>query len=286
MLVRHRLLSIESLVPAPAREQICGMDLAFLLPWVLGTAALSAVFGMAGGMVLLLALTSRMPLAEAMVLHGALQLVSNGSRAVFSAAHVRLDIVGRFGAAGVLAALLLGSLAIGMPAVAALAVDLRLVLIATGVLACAEPLLGLLGNRSLRLPQIDTHFGGYFAGGLICALHLSSGATGPLLDALCVNSALGRHENVATKAAVQSIGHLLKMIYFGALGAATATLASDGLFTPAALPRFALLALASVGGTWLGRKVLDRMTDSGFRSATRAIVCAIGVISLARGLLL
>ena len=55
------------------------MDLAFLLPWVIGTAALSAVFGMAGGMVLLLALTSRMPLAEAMVLHGAL-LVRTGGR--------------------------------------------------------------------------------------------------------------------------------------------------------------------------------------------------------------
>jgi uncharacterized membrane protein YfcA len=261
------------------------MDLALLLPWVLGTAALSAVFGMAGGMVLLLVLTSRMPLAEAMVLHGALQLVSNGSRAVFSAAHVRLDIVRRFGTAGVLTALVLGALAVSMPTVAALAIDLRLVLIATGVLACAEPLLGALGNRSLRLPQIDTRFGGYFAGGLLSALHLTSGATGPLLDAFCVNSALDRHKNVATKAAVQSIGHLLKMSYFSALGAATATL-SERLFTPAALPSFAVLAAASIAGTWLGRKVLDRMTDAGFHSATRAVVCAIGVISLARGLML
>src|SRR5687768_3429839 len=107
------------------------MDLAFLLPWVLGTAALSAVFGMAGGMVLLLVLTSRMPLAEAMVLHGTLQLVSNGSRAVVSAQYVRLDIVRRFGTAGVISALTFGALALSMPAVAALAIDLRLVLIAT-----------------------------------------------------------------------------------------------------------------------------------------------------------
>jgi hypothetical protein len=262
------------------------MNLAFLLPWVLGTAALSAVFGMAGGMVLLLVLTSRLPLAEAMVLHGALQLVSNGSRALISAPHVRLDILRRFGMAGVLAALTIGALALSLPAVAAVAIDLRLVLIATGTLACVEPVLGMLGNRSLRLPQLDTRFGGYIAGGVLSALHLTSGATGPLLDAFCVNSALDRHQNVATKAAVQSIGHMLKMIYFSVIGAATATLASDGLFTVTGLPSLAVLALASVAGTWLGRKVLDRMTDAGFRSATRAIVCGIGVISLARGLLL
>jgi uncharacterized membrane protein YfcA len=259
------------------------MDLAFLLPWVLGTAALSAVFGMAGGMVLLLVLTSRMPLAEAMVLHGALQLVSNGSRALISARYVRLDIAGRFGAAGIATALVVGALALSVPQAAALAIDLRLVLVATGVLACAEPLLGSLSGTSLRLPQIDTRAGSLIAGSVISALHLTSGATGPLLDAFCVNSALGRHENVATKAALQSLGHTLKIAYFIALGSATATLTNEVL-SAEALPSFVVLAVASIAGTWLGRRALDRISDAGFRRATRAIVSAIGVISLARGL--
>jgi uncharacterized membrane protein YfcA len=261
------------------------MDIQFLLPWVLGTAALSAVFGMAGGMVLLLVLTSRMPLPEAMILHGVLQLVSNGSRALISARHVRLDIVRRYTAAGVSAALVVTALALSVPAIATRALDVRLVLVATGLLAVAEPLLGWLGKGNrLHLPQIDTPQGSAIAGAVLSTLHLTSGATGPLLDAFCVNSALNRHENVATKATVQSLGHLLKIAYFAALGAATATISRDALFSGGAALDLLTLAVASVAGTWLGRQVLDRMTESGFRASTRVVVSAIGLVSLARGL--
>lgn len=259
------------------------MDLS-LLPWVLGTAAVSAVFGMAGGMVLLLVLTSRMPLPEAMVLHGILQLVANGSRALLSARYVRLDIARRYAATGMAAAALVAALALSLPAVAALAIDVRLVLIATGLLAITEPLLGLLHKASgLRLPQIDTPRGGVIAGAVLSTLHLTSGATGPLLDAFCVNSGLNRHENVATKAAVQSLGHALKIGYFAVLGTATATLDDALLSTRAALVLLTLV-IASVTGTWLGRRALDRITDSGFRASTRAVLCAVGLVSLARGL--
>jgi uncharacterized membrane protein YfcA len=108
-------------------------------------------------------------------------------------------------------------------------------------------------------------------GTVITALHLSSGAAGPLLDVFCLHSALNRHQNVATKAAVQSIGHTLKILYFAVIGGAVDLSFSWGT-----------LALASVAGTWLGRKALDRMTEANFRRATRALVCAIGLFSLAR----
>jgi uncharacterized membrane protein YfcA len=263
------------------------MDLPYLLPWVLGTAALSAVFGMAGGMVLLLVLTQRMPLAEAMVLHGALQLIANGSRAVLSARHIRLDIVGRFGVAAVLAAVACAALVFSSPAFRSVAVDVRFVLIATGLIACAEPLLGLLERRTgathIHVPAADTRVGAFAAGATVTALHLTSGATGPLLDVFFVNSTLDRHANVATKAAVQSIGHSLKIAYFALLSGLG--LAGEAASSPSAsaVPAFIVLALASVAGTWLGRAVLDRLSDVSFRRGTRFIVCAIGLVSLARG---
>lgn len=258
------------------------MDLAFLLPWVLGTAALSAVFGMAGGMVLLLVLTSRMALADAMVLHGALQLVSNGSRMLISARHVRLDIVRRFGLAAVTAALACAALVLLWPAFRSAVIDVRVVLIATGVIACAEP---LLGATRLRIPQADTKLGALCAGAIVSTLHLTAGATGPLLDVFFVDSALDRHANVATKAAVQSIGHTLKISYFALLAALGLAGTQGALFELRSAPALLLLALATVTGTWLGRQALDRMTDTGFRRSTRVIVCAIGVVSLARGFL-
>lgn len=261
--------------------------MAFLLPWVIGTAALSGVFGMAGGMVLLLVLTNRLPLAEAMVLHGALQLVSNGSRAVISARHIRLDIVARFGLAALLTALACFTAMLLSPGLRDAVVDVRVVLIATGVIAVAEPLLALWRERSgtklAGVPQADTKLGALLCGAAITGLHLTSGAAGPLLDAFFVDSPLGRNANVATKAAVQSVGHSLKIAYFAVLAALGLTAAQSGSFELASAPSFALLAIASVAGTWLGRQVLDRMTDIGFRRGTRAIVCAIGVVSLARG---
>jgi len=275
------LLSIESLVPRDTPVQLRSMDLAFVLPWVLGTAALSAVFGMAGGMVLLLVLTSRLPLADAMVLHGALQLVSNGSRMLISARHVRLDIVKRFGLAAVTAALACAGLVLLWPAFRSAVIDVRVVLIATGVIACAEP---LLGSTRLRIPQADTKLGALTSGALVSALHLTAGATGPLLDVFFVDSALDRHANVATKAAVQSIGHTLKIGYFALLATLGLAGTQGAVLELSSGPAFVLLALGTVAGTWLGRQALDKLTDAGFRRGTRVIVCTIGIVSLARGL--
>jgi uncharacterized membrane protein YfcA len=261
------------------------MDLLYLLPWVLGTAALSAVVGMAGGMVLLLVLVARMPLPEAMVLHGGLQLVANGTRAVISARFIRRDIVQRFLVASLVTAASYVTLLLLVADARRLALDARYVLVATGLIACSEPLFSYLHKTrgSLPLPTADSVFGGYFAGTVNSALHLTSGATGPLLDVFFVRSALSRHENVATKAAVQSIGHTLKIGCFAWVGSSTAPIGESVAPELAALFAFVVLALASVVGTWFGRQVLDRLSETDFRRATRAIVFAIGVVSLARG---
>ena len=49
--------------------------------FTLGTAFLSSIFGMLGGLILMGVLVSIMPVSTAMILHGLIQLTSNGYRA-------------------------------------------------------------------------------------------------------------------------------------------------------------------------------------------------------------
>ena len=58
------------------------ITLLIILLATLSTAFLSSIFGMIGGLILMGALITIMPVSQAMVLHGLIQLTSNGYRAV------------------------------------------------------------------------------------------------------------------------------------------------------------------------------------------------------------
>ena len=62
-----------------------------LLP-VFITACISGIFGMAGGLIMMGVLASFLGVSEAMIVHGAVQSVSNSSRAYLLRQHVRWDI--------------------------------------------------------------------------------------------------------------------------------------------------------------------------------------------------
>ena len=234
----------------------------FILTAVFGTSLLSGVFGMAGGMLLLLVLLLRMPLADAMVLHGSAQLVANGFRAALLARHVRYELVLRYVGAGVLAVAACAALGI--------VVDASVALVLTGVVGCAEPWFS-----RLRMPSIDHPRGVYVAGALVTGLHVTSGATGPVLDAFFAHSALPRHQNVATKALLQCTGHILKIAFFVLLAGGGAELGLG--------QGFWLIAVASVAGTVAGRQILDRVDEGFFRKGTRLLVRSLGAVSLLRG---
>jgi hypothetical protein len=93
-----------------------------------------------------------------------------------------------------------------------------------------------------------------------------------------VRADLGRKEIVATKAAIQSIGHLIKLIYFGRL-----LLAEGEAISVAAL----LLAIAAaVLGTQLSRCLLDAISDASFATWSRRLIAAVAAVSLGQGLIL
>ena len=87
---------------------------------------------------------------------------------------------------------------------------------------------------------------------------------------------MDRRAVVATKASMQSLGHIIKIAYFGALVAAAQRGTVD--FWLAAL----MVALA-ITGTTLSRRVLEKLTDASFRQWTRWTVMTIGVVYLATG---
>jgi uncharacterized membrane protein YfcA len=108
------------------------------------------------------------------------------------------------------------------------------------------------------------------------SLSLISGVSGPLTDLLFVRTEMSRHSIVATRAAMQAIGHASKVLVYGALLLSPSSQALVPTGTAAAA------IAASMVGIVLGGKILDRMSDAHFKWARRWIVTMIGVVFLAQ----
>ncbi len=237
---------------------------AIILAAALVTAFISGIFGMAGGLVLMGVLTALVPVASAMVIHGAIQIVSNGWRAWLLRDHIDWNIFYRYAAGAGLAAL--GLLAVAWRP------DKTAVFLMLGLI----PMVVWLPQRIAPL-DITRPGQALAAGCLVQALNTLAGVAGPLLDLFFVKSPMTRQAIVSTKAATQVLAHAVKV---GFWGTAIMQAASEGQ-----LPPWQLLAAAiplSMAGTWLGGLVLARMTDVNFKRWMKWLVTVIGVAYLAR----
>lgn len=223
------------------------------------TAILSAVFGMAGGLVLLGVYTSLLPLPAAMVLHGVTQLVANGSRAFFLRRRIAWRPVGAYAVGAVLAWGLL--LVVRPPA------DPAIVLILAGSTPFVARLIPWRPDGARPAVAV-------LAGFLVQALQVTAGVAGPLLDVFFIDSKLDRHGIVATKAATQTLSHAAKIGFWASL--------VDGGLAP---QDAAATAAAALLGTWLGGRLLDRLDEATFRKATKWIVLGLGGVYVIRGVL-
>lgn len=106
------------------------------------------------------------------------------------------------------------------------------------------------------------------------SLMVMTGVSGPLLDRFFLGGSLDRREIVATKAAVQTLGHSLKWLYFGAL------VAQPGSVDPLVA---GLAILASMLGTMLARRVLEAMSDAQYRHWAERIIAAIAAFYIGQG---
>lgn len=223
------------------------------------TAALSATFGMAGGLLLLGVYTALLPVPTAMVLHGLTQLVANGGRAWLLRGHIHRN-VGVYAVGAVLAWIALRGVAWSP--------EVSTVLIGVGVLPFV----------ALTLPHVAAldfahRRGALVAGALVAGTQLAFGVAGPLLDVFFVGTTLDRRQVVASKAATQVVSHAMKVAFF-------LPLVDPGELALPALTS----AIAAVLGTRVGGQILERMGEDTFRRWTRRLVLAVGAVYLVRGL--
>jgi len=239
---------------------------------VIATATLSGIFGMAGGIVLMGAFLTILPVGSAMMLHGTTQAVSNGYRAFLTREHIDWSISWRYISSALVALALLSSIAF-VP-------EKALVFIAVG----SMPFIAILLPQNLTL-DITKRGVPFVCGFAITLVNLVAGAAGPLLDVFFVRSDLTRHQVVATKAITQTFSHLMKLVYFGLLVHEAATAAKDEL---SILPWWVYLLVipCAMLGTTLGTKILNKITDTDFRRWSQWIVMTLGSICLGRGVYL
>ncbi len=235
---------------------------ALILLSVFATAVLSGILGMAGGMILMAILVSTLSVSAAMMIHGAVQATSNGSRCWFLRRHVQWQILPAY-VAGAGLALTAFSLLHLVP-------DPAVVLILVGALPWMARFLPRLNTLNMN------HRGTACLGGLVVtSAQLLAGASGPLLDMFYLNSTLSRHQIVASKAITQTLGHLLKLVYYGLIVGVTEDI--PGWF-------YVLAMATAVGGTRVGTRLLDRIADHAFRKASGWVILAIASACLIKGL--
>ena len=233
----------------------------------LATAFLSSIFGMLGGLILMGILVSLIHVGPAMILHGLIQMTSNGYRAWLNLKDINWKIVGTLFVGNVLAMAILFFIAF-VP-------DRITVLLALGILpyiAWAMP-----SNFAFDVTKTPV---GILAGIVVVGTNLLAGVGGPLLDVFFQRVEMTRHQVVATKAVAQFLGHVSKVIFFGGLAVSS---------TSENWPALWLLIIAmaaSIVGTSLGKKVLDKINDRIFFLWTQRIMLAVGAVLITRAIYL
>jgi uncharacterized membrane protein YfcA len=225
------------------------------------TSVLSGLVGMAGGAVLIAVLITILPVSSAMILHGATQAIANGSRTLLLREHLVWRLLPGYG--------LGAACAIGIATWLVLVPDPGVVLIAIGIFPWAAQWSSRLKGLDITQPMNTV-----LCGFSVTFAQLIAGAAGPILDVFYINSGLGRQAIVANKALTQTIGHLLRILYYGALISMT----SD-------LPGWIFVASLCVAilGTRVGTMLLARWNDADFTKLSRRIILIVATVCIFRG---
>ncbi|MEM9495318.1 MAG: sulfite exporter TauE/SafE family protein [Pseudomonadota bacterium] len=225
------------------------------------TAALTASFGLGGGLALLAVMSAVFPPAAVIPIHGAAQIGSNFSRFALQRRDVVWPIVIWFCAGAVIGAGLGGRVAIDLP---------------TGWLRLG---VGVFVLASVWGPQPKSLAPGektFFATGVVASfLTMFFGATGPIVATMLGATKLARLPVLATHAACMVAQHGLKILIFGLFGFAYGAWA----------PIIATILVAGFAGTALGSRALRQMHEETFRRGFKFLLTAIAVYLLVAGLM-
>jgi uncharacterized membrane protein YfcA len=219
-------------------------------------ATVSGAVGMGGGTMLAAAMATLLPARSVVPLHGIIQVCSNSSRGLLLIRHVEWRIL-------------------------ALYVPLQLVGVwvaiewfwrgqtfewfrpTLGAFVLASILWARIKPKRLVVPRSVFALAG-FGGGVLTVL---VGVTGPWVSSFFLRDDLTKEQIVATKAAIQTIGHFTKIPAFLSVGFVYRE--HLGLLLP--------MIAASLLGTWIGTRLLARMRTNQFRLAFQSLLGLLGL---------
>ncbi len=226
------------------------------------TSALTAVFGLGGGVAMLVLLGVFVPVAALIPVHGAVQLGSNVGRAWHRRTHIVHGIATPFIAGSIVGSAAGAFLVVSLPDSV-----LKLVL---GLFVIAVTWTRIPGAGRLS-------HAGLAAGSAILALSgMFLGATGPLLSAFLAK--LIPHDRkalIATHAAGMTVQHSLKIVAFGIAGFAFAQW----------LPLVFAMIASGYAGTVYGSRILDKLPEEHFRRWFRVGLTLLALDLVRRGLM-
>ncbi len=225
------------------------------------TSALTAAFGIGGGIAMLGALSAAVPPATIVAVHGVVQFGSNIGRAVIQRAHIVWPPVWRFLAGSVVGVLAGALLVTSLP--------VRALLGALGVFIFV-----MVWLPKPKISGLERQ--GMIAGGLIASvLSMFVGAVGPFVQALLLPLGLEKRALVATHAAMQTAQHALKVAAFGLVGFSFADW----------LPLTLAMIASGLAGTMLGTALLERLPEKLFSIGLKVLLTLVALDLLRRSVL-
>ncbi|WP_018689558.1 sulfite exporter TauE/SafE family protein [Ahrensia kielensis] len=224
------------------------------------TSAITAAFGVGGGVAMLALMGTLMPVTSLIPVHGLVQLGSNTGRMWRMRMFLNKRVLLFFMLGAVLGALLGGSLVFAIPeAVLKLMLGAFILLVTWATLP-----------KSISSSITTIGIGGF----ITTILTMFLGASGPLVVALLAKTFDERKQLIANSAAAMTIQHALKVAAFGFFGFAFAQW----------LPLIMTMMLTGYLGTISGGKLLGVMEEGLFRTIFKIGVTLLALDMIRRGL--
>ncbi|NKI18691.1 sulfite exporter TauE/SafE family protein [Spongiibacter sp. KMU-166] len=233
-------------------------DLIIYSSIALSTSTIAAVFGFAGGMILVAALSNLLPAAAVIPVHSAVQLISNSSLAAFGKKFIHWPIVREH--------LIGASIGIVISFLFLRKLDLAM----TPAIIGSYILLSVWSKRFIAVMGKIESF--YILGAIQAGLSLIVGATGALQMPALIRKLSNHHQVVSTVAVIITTDHLLKFIVFYAIGFAFIDYA----------PAILCMGCSAIIGSYVGTKLRHYIDLSKYQWVIKVLLSILAILAISR----